>query len=101
VGIVEDQQAICDALNERDAPEGRTALELHQAVYRDKRQPLSVRLRAAKEALPYENPKLAVVGHLRDDEEFGALLDRAIARSLGKPVRLIEHRRKEQVDDAD
>ena len=39
---------------EPPAPDGETALALLQAVYRDQRQPLHVRLRCATEALPYE-----------------------------------------------
>ncbi len=40
---------------------GETSLHLLQRIYRDVAQPLSVRLRAAIESLPYENPKLSAV----------------------------------------
>jgi hypothetical protein len=76
-----------DELN-GEAPEGKTALELHQAVYRDRRLPLHVRLRAAKEALPYETPKLSVTQHI-DDKDWGAILDRAIERSHGSKAKLL------------
>jgi hypothetical protein len=68
-------------------PTGATALELLQAVYRDQRQPLPVRIRCAAEALPYENPKLSAVavGYMSADN-FAARLDRAIARSGKGPV---------------
>jgi hypothetical protein len=71
-----------------DRVEGETALELLQAVYRDQRQPLPVRIRCATEALPYENPKLSAVavGYMSADS-FAARLDKAIARS---GVKLIE-----------
>lgn len=89
MGIIEQQQAIVDAINEREAPLGQTALELLQTVYRDRRQPLSVRMRAAKEALPYECPRLAVIAKVADDGSFAERLDRALARSA---VKVIEHR---------
>jgi hypothetical protein len=73
-----------------EAPEGRTALELLQEVYRNKLAPLSVRMRAATIAIQYETPKLAVTGYLRDDAGFAAALDRALARSnaVGKVIEL-------------
>jgi hypothetical protein len=37
-----------------------TSLDLLQAVYRDRYQPLSVRMRAAALCLPFEFPKLSV-----------------------------------------
>jgi len=64
-----------------EAPDGETALRLLQAVYRNKRAPLSIRMRAAALALPYESPKLAVTALLHDEHSFGAALDRAIERS--------------------
>jgi hypothetical protein len=60
---------------------GRTSLDLLQAIYRCPDQPLSVRMRAAIAALPYEHPKLAVTAVLDGTEDLGARLHRAIQRS--------------------
>jgi hypothetical protein len=83
-----------EAEAETMAPDGRTALELLQAVYRDKRNPLTMRMRAARDAIPFESPKLAVTTLLADADCFGALLDKAILRSQSPP-RQIEHRADE------
>jgi hypothetical protein len=88
--MIEQQQLIVDEMNGRDAPIGDSALTLLQAVYRDPLQPLSVRLRAAKEALPFESPKLAVIASIEDPGTFAKRLDRAIARS-GQATKVIEH----------
>jgi hypothetical protein len=61
---------------------------LLQAIYKNKRVPLSVRMRAATIAIQYETPRLAVTGVLRDDAGFAAALDRAIARSNAKVIEL-------------
>jgi hypothetical protein len=67
-----------------------TSLEFLQAVYRNDQLPLSVRMRAAIEAAPYEHAKLTAmaVGYINGDS-FGAQLDRAIERSR-RPMLLIE-----------
>jgi hypothetical protein len=58
-----------------------------QAIYRDPRQPLAVRLRAAIEALPFESPKLSVTALLHPGDDFATRLERAIERTR---VKLIE-----------
>jgi len=64
-------------------------LEFLQAVYQNNDLPLSVRMRAAKEALPYEYPRLAMISHMAEDGTFAERLERALARSS---VKVIEHR---------
>jgi hypothetical protein len=58
------------------------SLQLLQAIYRNKKQPLNVRVRCAIEALPFENPKMSAVqvSHM-NGHDFASALDRAIQRS--------------------
>jgi hypothetical protein len=67
-----------------DGPEGETSLQLLQTVYRDRKQPLNVRVRCAIEALQHEYGKVSAVKGKREsfaDELEKATLERAIARS--------------------
>jgi hypothetical protein len=94
MGQVERQQAMIDEINEREAPDGDTALSLLQNIYRNKLMPLPVRMRAASLAVQYEVPKLGVIAYSNiDPAEFAKALDRAIQRS-GKEdeVKVIEFR---------
>jgi hypothetical protein len=65
-----------------------TSLDFLRAVYMNAELPLSVRMRAAGMAIPYEYPKLSVVASVNDPERFAERLERAIQRS---GVKLIEH----------
>jgi hypothetical protein len=74
--------ALADLEHEPAVPEGETSLQLLQAIYRDKKQPLNVRVRCAVESLPYENPKLSATAiATMDGKSFAEALERANARS--------------------
>jgi hypothetical protein len=82
-------------MEERDVDE-IDALGLLQAIYRDPAQSLSVRMRAASQALPFESPKLsAMMLSSVDPNVFARQLDAAIERS-GKrtEMKVIEHSTK-------
>jgi hypothetical protein len=71
-------------------PEGETSLQLLQTVYRDRKQPLNVRVRCAVEALAHEYPKMSAVAHF-DGKSFAEQLEkelRCIERSK-QPVPLL------------
>lgn len=83
--------ALIEARCEGEAPDAETALALLQAVYRDKQVPLHTRIRCASEALPYENPRLSAMAVTSlNANDFARALDRAIARSNGKPPLTID-----------
>ena len=61
---------------------GETSLDFLQRVYRSIKQPMSRRMRAAIEALPFETPKLGAVAIASlTANDFAAALDRALERS--------------------
>src|SRR5262249_16153013 len=68
-------------------PKTISALKYLQSIYRNPMEPTGVRIRAAIESLPYENPKLSAVavGYLTA-EDFASRLERAIERSNGKVI---------------
>ena len=82
---------------EQELPEQVNSLEYLQHIYRDPTQPTPVRMRAAIEALQFENPKLSSigVGYLTNDT-FVERLERAINRS--DRAKLIEGRVIERDD---
>jgi hypothetical protein len=64
------------------APERVNSLEYLQRIYRDPNQPTPVRMRAAIEALSFENPKLSAVGvGSLDAQDFYSRLERALKRT--------------------
>ena len=67
---------------EEREPEKVNSLEYLQRIYRDPTQPTPVRMRAAIEALQFENPKLSSVGvGFMTNDTFAERLDRAIDAS--------------------
>jgi hypothetical protein len=63
-------------------PEKVNSLEYLQRIYRDPMQPTPVRMRAAIEALQFENPKLSSVGvGYFTNDTFAERLERAIRAS--------------------
>jgi hypothetical protein len=62
--------------------ESENVLGLLQAIYKSRVVPLSVRMKAAIEALPFEHPKLSATA-VMTSEDFGDRLERAILRSIG------------------
>jgi hypothetical protein len=72
-----------------EGPEGETSLQLLQTVYRDRKQPLNVRVRCAVEALAHEYPRVSAVAVTSmSGQDFATALDRAIERSK-QPVPLL------------
>lgn len=72
-----------------------TALELLQAIYCNVDVPLPVRIRAARDCLPFENPKLAVVASVNAPEGLAERLERALAaaqRAQAERSKIIEGR---------
>jgi hypothetical protein len=68
------------------------SLEFLRAVYCNDKLPLSVRMRAAGMALPFEHPKLAVTAVVTD-QSFSERLERAVLRSQASrsEMKVIEH----------
>jgi hypothetical protein len=73
-------------------PKDTRALQLLQMAYRGEIELTSQQFRAAKEALPFEEPKLgAIAVGSMSGQDFATLLDRAIrASNREAEVKLIE-----------
>jgi hypothetical protein len=73
-------------VEEEQGPEGETSLQLLQTVYRDRSQPLNVRVRCAVEALAHEYPRVSAVAVTSmSGQSFAEALERAILRSKSPP----------------
>jgi hypothetical protein len=99
-----DPKLVTEQLPEKveEGPEGETSLQLLQAIYKNRKQPLNVRVRCAIEALAHEYPKVSAVqvSHM-NGQDFASALERAIARSkaplaLNAPA-VIEHEPAQQI----
>jgi hypothetical protein len=79
-------------------------LEFLMAVFRDNRQPMNRRMKAAEAAAQYRHAKLGVVATTSfDGKDFASLLEKAIlrGRGIGEPqVKVIEHRPAEAQEKA-
>ena len=60
-----------------------------QSIYRDPTQEQHVRMRAARDAIAYESPKLIATA-LIDGRDFATRLERAVARSRRESAKVIE-----------
>src|SRR6516162_3914470 len=71
-----------DTPETKEGPPGETSLQLLQTVYRDRKQPLNVRVRCAVEALAHEYPRVSAVAVTSmSGQSFAEALERAIKRS--------------------
>jgi hypothetical protein len=86
MGLLEQQQRMVDEMNGESlrVPPDMEPLEFLMAIYRDHRQPMSRRMRAAEAAAQYRHPKLgAIATTSMNGRDFASLLERAIERSNG------------------
>jgi hypothetical protein len=89
-GLIAFERAQAGEVQREELPQ--SALEYLQSIYKNPVLPEHVRMRAASLCLPFETPRLAVTGVLRDDTGFAAALERAIERSgTRQEMPLIEH----------
>jgi len=81
-GVLDQIGAEIEELTEL-AP-GEISLDFLRRVYRSTQQPMSLRMRAAIESLPYETPKLSATAIAAfDGKTFAEALERCIERSRG------------------
>lgn len=65
-----------------DLPPEMTALQLQQAVYRNSKFPMAVRLKASEAALPYESPRFSTIEHRGNQEHpLVAVIERRIIKA--------------------
>jgi len=76
---------------------GKTAMQILQMEYRGEIELTPAQRRSAMACLPFEEPKLAVIGHVGEDGSFAERLERALTRSGMSPrgpVKLLEYQPK-------
>jgi hypothetical protein len=69
--------------DEIGAPAEATSLEVMQAIYRNPKQPLTRRMRAAQIAIAYEHPKLSATYAVDGSRNFSAEM-KSIAQRSGR-----------------
>jgi len=75
-------EKLLDQVRQELLADGETSLDFLRRVYRSPRQPMSLRMRAATEALPHEHPRMTAVSvGYYDGNSFAQRLDRAIDAS--------------------
>jgi|SRR5262249_49037562 len=80
--LIEEHQRRLTVDEIEEGPEGETSLQLLQNVYRNRMQPLNVRVRCAVEALAHEYPRVSAVAVTSTSgQSFAEALERAIQRS--------------------
>ena len=61
--------------------EPESALAYLQDIYKGRRAADHVRMKAARECLPFESPKLSATAIMHDENSFAIALEKAISRS--------------------
>jgi hypothetical protein len=79
------------AEEELPLPEGATSLDFMKAIYRDPRQPISRRMRAAQIAIAYEHPKLSATYAVDGSRNFAQQM-KELATIRGRSNVLDAHR---------
>jgi hypothetical protein len=78
-----------------ELPSNCTALELFQALYRNAKFPVTTRMRAARDAIPYESPRLQAIAVI-EENSFAAKLEQRRLRRI-QQMKLIEEGTKFKV----
>jgi hypothetical protein len=91
--IMAQQEFVAD-LNAIEVPPDASPLDFLCRVFRDSRQPLSARLKAAGLAAPFVHPKLAVTAVIQEGGSIASKIEAARNRSEG----ILEARWKHDVE---
>jgi hypothetical protein len=88
MGEIEARQQKLNWLNGEglEVPADATPIDFLCAFYRDSRQPMHRRLKAAIEAAPYCHPSLKATAIVPMGGDFAARLERAVERSHPKMI---------------